>query len=229
MNVNLKKNLAQNGWCIIDLKKKIIKKIKKTFQNKIYLVYPDFKKFDLEKLRHELSLPKYNKRLNKIKSLAIPNLSEYGLEGIKESLNSIFGKNTYLYQRNSHIDINVAKDLFTKTITHSEIMAGHSPFTFTIWVPQHDINDNSGLFLVDLKKSLSIIDNFDVNKKEIQRFLEKNKVYPKLKEGQAIIFSSFNLHGSDIHSNPKARISINFRIHPKKKELFQKDSLYFKQ
>lgn len=225
---NLKKELIQNGWVIIDLNKEIIKIIKKIFKNKINSVYPDFEKFNLEKLRQEISLFKYSDRLNKIKSLTVPNLSKYGVKGIEGSLNSIFGKKNYLYQRNSHIDINVAKNLFTKTITHAEIMAGHSPYTLTIWVPLHNINDNSGLFLIDLKKSLKVIDGFDINKKKLQNFIKKNKFYPKLKEGQAIMFSSFNLHGSDMHNNPKARMSINFRIHPTNKKLFQKDSLYFK-
>ena len=228
MSTLLKNNLKVNGWCIIDLEKKIIQKIKKSFQNKIYSIYPDFKKLTLEELRQKMSMFKFNQRLNKIKMQAFPNLSDFGFEGIQNSLNSIFARNSYLLQRNSHIDINVAKNLFTKTITHAEIMAGHSPYTFTVWVPLHDIDDNSGLFLVDLEKSLSIIDHFDVNKIKIKKFLKKNKFYPKLKEGQALIFSSFNLHGSDTHSNSKARMSINFRIHPKRKYLFQKDSLYFK-
>ena len=115
MSTLLKNNLKVNGWCIIDLEKKIIQKIKKSFQNKVYSIYPDFKKLTLEELRQKMSMFKFNQRLNKIKMQAFPNLSDFGFEGIQNSLNSIFARNSYLLQRNSHIDINVAKNLFTKT------------------------------------------------------------------------------------------------------------------
>jgi len=220
------KRFAEEGWQIIDLDINYYKKLKIIFLKKIYETFPIFKNIQFDELRMKLN--KLDKEINFIRSLIVPEISNLGILSAKKSLNLLFRKNKYLIQRNAHIDINKSEDIYSKTVTHSEIMAGHAPQTYTIWIPMHEINDCSGLFLLNLKKSLTVVDNFDVNKKEIKNFIYKNRFFPKLLESQAIIFSSFNLHGSDIHKNNKSRISTNFRIHPINKSLFQKDSLYFK-
>lgn len=220
------KKFAEEGWQIINLDINYYKKLKIVFLKKIYETLPNLKNIKFDELR--IKLNKLDKEINFIRSLIIPEISNLGMLSAKKSLNSLFKKNKYLIQRNAHIDINKSKDIFSKTVTHSEIMSGHAPQTYTIWIPMHEINDCSGLFLLNLKNSLSVVDNFDVNKEEIKNFIHKNRFFPKLAESEAIIFSSFNLHGSDIHQNNKSRISTNFRIHPINKSLFQKDSLYFK-
>ena len=217
----------KDGWIILNTNYKKYESLKKIFFNKLKTKFPKLKKKSTDDIRAILN--NFNEEINYIRNLYIPELSQIVYEAVLNDINNIFGKKSYLLQRNVHIDVNKSKDIFTKTVTHSEIMAGHSPFTYTIWLPFHSIIDNSGLYLLNLKDSLSIIDNFDVNDKKTKKFIKDKYFFPKLNEGEAILFSSFNLHGSEIHNNPFSRVSINLRIQSSSEKFFQKDSLYFKK
>ena len=220
-------DFINDGWTIIDVDKKKYNSLKKIFFNKIQRKFPNLKNKSIPEIRTIMN--SFTEEINQIRNLFIPELSNLVFNSVENIIYKILGKKKYILQRNVHIDINKSKDIFTKTVTHSEIMAGHSPYTYTIWLPFHEILDNSGLYLLNLKDSLSVIDNFDINKKKTKQFIDSKCFFPKLSEGQAIMFSSFNLHGSEIHKNAMSRISINMRIQPSSNELFQKDSLYFKK
>lgn len=234
MNNKIKNNLSKghsifnrDGWIIISTNTKKYEFLKKVFFNKLKSKFPKLKKKSTDEIRKTLN--NFNEEINFIRNLYIPELSKLVYESVLKDINKIFGIKNYLVQRNVHIDVNKSDDIFTKTVTHSEIMAGHSPFTYTIWLPFHSIEDNSGLYLLNLKDSLSVIDNFDINKNKTKKFIKNRCFFPKLNEGEAILFSSFNLHGSEIHNNPFSRISINLRLQSSSKRFFQKDSLYFKK
>ena len=38
-------------------------------------------------------------------------------------------------------------------------MAGHSPYTYNIWIPFHDVTDKSGIFLIDDSLSVKFCDS----------------------------------------------------------------------
>ena len=114
---------------------------------------------------------------------------------------------------------------------HYELMSGVSPYTFVIWAPFHDLDDDGGVFYLDLEKSYSMIKE-ESKSGIVNGPLILNKNYnekpAKLKYGEVIVFCPFVLHGNVNFNSNFARIACSVRFQSTNKPLFQKDTDYFK-
>ena len=215
----MEKSLYKDGYQILNIKNPellsnlLLKHLKKNKINSIG---------DLRRIKNDIFL-------NKIKSSLVENLSECALNLLSKELQIINkNKNKYLLQRYPHVTINVGKSIFSKTLPHCDIFAGHSPYTYTIWIPMHDVEKDSGIFLMSLKNSLKIIDNFDLRNKKTLKFIKKKSNFININFGQCIIFSAFNFHGSEKNKHNLSRVAINFRFQSPNKPILERDLFFFK-
>ena len=76
-------------------------------------------------------------------------------------------------------------------------MAGHSPFTYNFWIPFHKVEGNSGLYLVEIDKSLELCDS-EIEGKISNRYkaINEHLFFPDVDEGEALIFNGFVYHVS---------------------------------
>ena len=223
-------NLTNKGWSIIKAKriknvellsKRFLLELKKNKVSKLfdYKSISSFRKF-AKKLDDDV--------LNLIRKLYLNKFSENILKVFSHDLTPIFGKKL-LVQKYPQIQIHSGFKNSTKTFPHYEMMAGHSPYTYNIWLPLHDIVDKSGIFLIDDKLSVKLCDKEiknNINNRE--DFLSNRMFFPKLKFGEAIIFNPFVYHGSVYHQNKNSRVSLDVRIQNFKHPLFQKYNDFFK-
>ena len=114
---------------------------------------------------------------------------------------------------------------------HYELMSGISPFTYVIWAPLHDLEENSGVYYFNQKESLEIMkkeqDMGIVNGPKVLNMMSDQKPEP-LNFGQAIVFNPFVLHGNIVFNSKFARVAYNLRFQSSNKPLLQKNSDYLK-
>ena len=64
-------------------------------------------------------------------------------------------------------------------------MAGHSPYTYNIWIPFHDVTDKSGIFLIDDSLSVRFCDKeIKKNIKDRENFCQIKCIFLKLNLGK---------------------------------------------
>ena len=77
------------------------------------------------------------------------------LNSFSYNIKNIFRSNLSA-QKYPQIQLNVAEKFSTQTRAHTEVMAGHSPFNFNLWVPFHNIKHQSDIFIIDNDKSVNL-------------------------------------------------------------------------
>ena len=111
------------------------------------------------------------------------------------------------------------------------MISGISPFTYILWAPLHNLEDDGGAYHIDLKTSLSLMRKEEadglVSGPKVLNFMG-NKKPPKLKFGQAIIFNPFVIHGNIPFNSEYARIACNVRFQSFNRPLLQKNTEYLK-
>ena len=65
------------------------------------------------------------------------------VSSFKNLIKKLCGKKLFI-QRRAHTTINAPGDDQAKQVAHYEMISGISPFTYIIWVPLHDIDDEVG-------------------------------------------------------------------------------------
>ena len=104
-------------------------------------------------------------------------------------------------------------------------MSGISPFTYVIWAPFHDLDDDGGVYYVKQDGSYKIIKTEEaqglVNGPNILNMMKDQKPL-KLKYGQVVVFNPFILHGNVEFESSMARIACSVRFQNKNKPLMQK-------
>ena len=82
-------------------------------------------------------------------------------------------------QRRAHTIINVPGEGQAKQWTHYELMSGISPYTYVIWAPLHDLDDNGGVYYIDLDRSSQIMKEEEqtgvLNGKRVLNLMEHQK------------------------------------------------------
>ena len=100
-------------------------------------------------------------------------------------IKELCGKELFV-QRRAHTTINVPGKNQAKQVAHYEMISGVSPFTYVIWAPLHEIDDEGGAYHFDLKTSLKIMKEEEkkglVNGPRVLNLMGKKKP-PKLKFG----------------------------------------------
>ena len=230
---SLRNDLKNRGWTIIKSKKiDDIKKISNNLLNEIkqnsylrkLIKKNNVKNIeDMRKIANHLD----DDKINLIRKLYLKNCSFDILKSFSISIKSIFGKNI-LVQKYPQIQIHIGYSNSTRTFPHSEIMAGHSPYTYNVWLPFHDIKDESGIFLIDDLSSVKLCDQ-EIRKKiqSREKLLQKHQQFPKLNFGEALLFNPFVYHGSNLFRSKKARISVDVRFQKFSNPLFQKYNDFF--
>ena len=149
------------------------------------------------------------------------------LNCFSDNIKNIFGSD-FLIQRYPQIQINIAEKLSTQTPAHIELMAGHSPFTFNLWVPFHTPEHQSGIFIIDSDKSVELCDYELSNQTKSRWEIIKDHIhFPQINYGEALLFNSFVYHGTIKNSAIKARISADVRFQSINKPLYEKFNEFF--
>ena len=176
----------------------------------------------------KMSKAEINKSM--IDILKFTNLSEMIVNSFPKLIESLCGKKLFI-QRRATMIMNVPGEGQAKQWPHYELMSGISPFTYVIWAPLHDLEDQSGAYYINRQESLEIMKKEQstglVNGPTVLNMMQKQKPTP-LKFGQAIIFNPFIIHGNVTFSSKCARIASSVRFQSCNKPLLQKNSEYLK-
>tara|TARA_B100000780_G_C21112717_1_gene449824 strand:- start:516 stop:1220 length:705 start_codon:yes stop_codon:yes gene_type:complete len=229
--MDLKNELINGrGYSIFSVKNiHILENLRNNFIKRIYNSDKSSKSiFDTRKLLAKMSKAEINKSM--ISLLSFTNLSEMMISACSDIIEELCGKELFI-QRRAHTIINVPGEGQAKQWTHYELMSGISPFTYVIWAPLHDLDDDGGVYYIDLNKSLKIMEEEEqtgvVNGKKVLNLMENQKP-TKLQFGQAIIFNPFVLHGNTTFNSEYARVACNVRFQSFRKPLLQKNTDYLK-
>ena len=212
---------------IVDMQ--LFKKLKDSFIEKINIAGDSEKDINVvRKAVAKMSKAEINRSM--INLLTFTNLSEMMISSCTSLVESLCGKELFI-QRRAHTIINVPGKGHSKQWPHYELMSGISPFTFVLWAPLHDIDDNGGAYHIDLQTSLEIMKKEQksglVNGPTVFNLMTNQKP-TRLKFGQVVVFNPFVLHGNVTFNSKFARIACNVRFQSYNKPLLQKNSDYLK-
>ena len=228
--MNIKTQLINGkGFAVFSIENmKAFKELRKSFINKMDLSKGS-KNIDLvRKKMAKMSKAEINRSM--IRLLKFTNLSEMIINSCPKLIKKLCGNELFI-QRRAHTIINVPGKNQAKQWTHYELMSGISPYTYVIWAPLHDLDDQGGVYYIEQERSLKVMKKEQreglVNGPTVLNMMEHQKP-TRLKFGQAIIFNPFILHGNITFNSKFARIACNVRFQSCKKPLLQKNSDYLK-
>ena len=219
-----------SGFAVCPIKDmEIFKKVRDSFVEKINISSKSYKDFNL--IRKSMAkMPKSEINKIMINFLKFNDLSEMIIKSCGDLVEELCGKELFI-QRRAHTTINVPGVDGFDISQHYELMSGISPFTFVIWAPLHDIDDDGGIYYMNQKNSLDLMRKESaeglVNGPTIFN-LGKNQKPCYIKFGEVVVFNPFVLHGNSPFSSEFARIACNVRFQSNKKPLLQKNSDYLK-
>lgn len=229
----LQRDLTKQGLSIIrcdnlndieSISRQLINKFKKNKSFKSKLKKINIKEINkLRKLVNKFE----DTMVNSIKQIYLNKFPENILKAFSSVLFPMLGSKIFISKSAQFLPHIGYSDL-TATWPHSELMAGHSPFTYTIWMPLHNIIDNSGIFAINDKLSVKLCD-IEIKKqiKNRRKFLSGHSFFPKLNFGEAIIFNTFVYHGAIKHKNDRARLALVIRVQNSNRPLFEKYNDFF--
>ena len=186
---------------------------------------------DINKFRYDL-IAKKNSEINElmIKLLGFNRASYLMMKACREIIIELCGDKIFL-QRRANIIMNLPGDEQRHQWPHYELMSGISPYTYVIWAPLHDLDDDGGVFYINKNESRDImmeeIKRGVVNSPWMFKLFENNKPL-KMKYGEAIIFNPFIIHGNIPFVSEKARIACSIRVQNVNLPLMQRNSDFFK-
>ena len=218
------------GYAVLPIKNMdIFRKLRNSFFKKM-------EGFDAEENNIDLFRKKMvsmsNAAINKsmVNLLSFTDASEMMIDSCSDLVERLSGKELFI-QRRANTIFNLPGKNQRRQWPHYELMSGISPFSYVLWAPFHDLEDNGGVFYINQEKSLEII------KKEHSEGLVNgptilNMIYDQkpeyLKFGEVIIFNPFILHGNINFDSGFARIACSVRFQSSKKPLLQKNTDYLK-
>ena len=207
----------------------LFKKLRDSFVNKINISTKSDKNINsVRRAMAKMSKAEINRSM--INLLTFADLSDMMINSCPSLVETLCGKELFI-QRRAHTIINVPGTEHSKQWTHYEMMSGISPFTYILWAPLHDLEDDGGAYHIDQKTSLKVMKKEEeaglVNGPTVFNMMEKQKP-ARLKFGQVVVFNPFVLHGNVPFNSDLARIACNVRFQSYNKPLLQKNSDYLK-
>ena len=207
----------------------LFKKLRDSFVEKMNLSTESEKNINaLRKAMVTMSQAEINR--SRINLLTFTDLSDMMIKSCPSLIETLCGKELFI-QRRAHAIINVPGKQHSKQWTHYEMISGISPFTYVLWAPLHDLEDDGGAYLVDQKESIEVMKKEQadglINGPTVLNMMGNQKP-ARLKFGQAVVFNSFVLHGNIPFNSESARIACNVRFQSHNKPLLQKNSDYLK-
>tara|TARA_Y100001970_G_scaffold170427_1_gene208292 strand:- start:7947 stop:8648 length:702 start_codon:yes stop_codon:yes gene_type:complete len=228
--MNISKQLKEGpGYAVFKIENmRSFEKIRNSFIKKIFNKNSSRNINNLRKSLTKMNKAEINNTM--IKLLSFTNLSEMIVSSCPKLINKLCGKNLFI-QRRAHIIINVPGSGQAKQWPHYEMISGLSPFSYVIWAPLHDLDDDGGIYYIDQHKSSKIMKKEEtkglVNGPDVLNLMQKQKPV-KIKYGEAIIFNPFVIHGNTPFKSKYARIACNVRFQSCNRPLLQKNSDYLK-
>ncbi len=229
--MNIKEKLTHGpGFSVFSIENmKVFQKLRDSFVKRINISNGSEKNIDsVRKIMAKMSKAEINRSM--INLLTFTNLSEMIINSCPNLVEKLCGKELFI-QRRAHTIINVPGEGQAKQWTHYELMSGISPYTYVIWAPLHDLDDQGGVYYIKQDESLKVMKKEQkdglVNGPTVLNMMQNQKP-TRLKFGQAIIFNPFILHGNIAFESNFARIACNVRFQSYRKPLLQKNSDYLK-
>ncbi len=218
------------GYAIRPIKNlALFKKARDSFVKKIKISNISKKNIDLAR-KHLAKMSKAEINKSMISLLKFNDLSNVMIDSCSDIVKILCGKELFI-QRRAHTIINIPGNDHSKQWTHYELMSGISPFTFVLWAPLHDLDDDGGAYHIDQNVSVKVMKKEEkqglVNGPTVFNLMSKQKP-SRLKFGQVIVFNPFVLHGNIPFNSKFARIACNVRFQSCSKPLMQKNSDYLK-
>ncbi len=225
-----KELISGQGYAIYPIERiDIFKKLRDSFIEKMTISTKSEKNInEVRKIMAKMSKAEINKAM--VNLLSFTNLSDMMIDSCPNLVKMLCGKELFI-QRRAHTIINVPGTEHSKQWTHYEMMSGISPFTYVLWAPLHDLDDDGGAYHIDQKISVEVMKKEEssglVNGPTVFNMMENQKP-PRLKFGEAVIFNPFVLHGNVPFNSEFARIACNVRFQSSTKPLLQKNTDYLK-
>tara|TARA_B110000967_G_scaffold40799_1_gene40743 strand:- start:694 stop:1389 length:696 start_codon:yes stop_codon:yes gene_type:complete len=226
--MELREKLNTKGYAIFSIENlKIFEKLKDSVIQKIFNETGK----DINLLRKKMAKMS-NVEINDsmINLLSLSGASEMMISSCQNVVEMLCGKELFIQRRANTIFNLPGKDQ-RRQWPHYEMMSGISPFTYVLWAPFHDLDDDGGVYYYDKKKSYEIMKKEHskgiVNGPDILN-MKHNEKPIKLNYGEAIIFNPFILHGNTAFKSDLARIACSIRFQSIKKPLMQRNSDFLK-
>tara|TARA_B110000438_G_scaffold284232_1_gene313088 strand:- start:127 stop:831 length:705 start_codon:yes stop_codon:yes gene_type:complete len=229
--MNLQKELSDvQGYSIIKIENMdLFNKLRDSFIEMLNI--PNETKKNINTVREEIAkMSKVQINRSMVELLKYTDISEMIIKSFPNLIKKLCTKELFI-QRRATIIMNVPGNGQAKQWPHYELMSGISPFTYVIWAPLHDLEDRSGVYYIDQKKSLEIMKEEEekglVNGPTVLNMMNQGNPL-SLKFGEAVIFNPFVLHGNIEFKSKLARIAYTVRFQSYNKPLLQKNSDYLK-
>ena len=183
----------------------------------------------IDELREKITtLPESDINSLNIKLSACHDFSALLINAFSSSVRKLGGRELFL-QRRSHVMFNTSDPRHTRAMPHFDGMSGISPFTFTIWIPAHDLHDNSGMWVLDQDASMQLVEREGESQRaKGKHFNSMDDLEPlKINFGTGLIFNPFVMHGAYSHDGALARIGVSTRFQSRAKPLFIRNSEFY--
>ena len=220
----LSKKFERNGYVIFDLgsrktklnyiKKKIeklsislLKKEKINIKSKEKNIFNNLHKY----------LPKNKLNSFRMKIYNILNGKAWFLKNYfeiaKDELELICG-NELAMQRKVNLSIQFPNDDSSLLPVHSDVWSGCSPFEVVLWVPLESVSKTKSMYILDKKDNQKYYKNFYKfnDSEKLQKKIDKNIKWLKIKYGQGLIFIHQLMHGNKVNKTQETRWSFNCRF-----------------
>lgn len=217
------------GYAVVNIPNmKKFDQLKQKFIEKIGLKTKSENVNDIRKDLAKMNNAEINKAM--IELLSFNEASEIMIEACDDIVKRLSGSEI-LIQRRANTIFNLPGKNQRRQWPHYELMSGISPYTYVLWAPFHDLNDDGGVYYIKQDQSLEIIKKEHeeglVNGPTILNMMHDQKP-TKLKYGEVIVFNPFILHGNVSFDSDLARVACSVRFQSKHKPLMQKNSDFLK-
>lgn len=224
------RNKFTNGYEIFDtnnienldkLRNEIYRKFKNIFGLKERNPSIGFNKF--HKLIKKSS--KDNLNLKRVKLIQEINknkkLGDFIFHLFEDQIIKLFGSDI-LVQKNINLVIQMPNDQNPSEIHRDAPL--NSSYEVVLWLPLVDCYSSKAMYILDIKsteKSIKYLKNNKLKWNNFENFSMSLSKNPEVNYGQALMFHSGLLHGSNINKEDETRISLNLRF----KNLFSPSGL----
>lgn len=110
----------------------------------------------------------------------------------------------------------------TKRDYHNDIMLGHPPEEINVWVPFTNSAESRSFVIMDIEKSLQLLDEYDNDMESIhaaiwkddkvKKFCDNNCSVVTVDKGQFILFDSRCIHAAILNESDYTRVSMDVRV-----------------
>ena len=197
---------------------------------------------DLEGIRRKLAGVS-EAEVIKLRGIPLDGVLVAMLKAFKTSIAEISGNNLFVQRRpflmfnvpNLNTENTEEDERHVPSMSHIDAMSGISPHTMILWAPLHDLDDDTGVWIIDQHRSMHLLNKektagrvmgkniLDINSPDMRGHL----VFAPLAFGEAVIFNGFCLHGSISNTTERSRVCVNFRFQSRDERLFLKSSEFF--